>query len=44
MALHLHRAERADGLGAMPAHPSPDLFAEEFILLPARGVGRWLGE
>ncbi len=48
MALHLHRAERtdllADGLGALLAHPLPDPFAEELVLVPARGVERWLSQ
>ncbi|MBV9319247.1 MAG: exodeoxyribonuclease V subunit gamma, partial [Mycobacterium sp.] len=48
MALHLHRAERtdllADGLGALLADPLPDPFAEELILVPARGVERWLSQ
>ncbi|MBW0020046.1 MAG: exodeoxyribonuclease V subunit gamma [Mycobacterium sp.] len=48
MALHLHRAERtdllADGLGALLADPPPDPFAEELVLVPARGVERWLSQ
>jgi exodeoxyribonuclease V gamma subunit len=48
MALHLHRAERtdllADGLGALLAAPLPDPFAEELVLVPARGVERWLSQ
>lgn len=48
MALHVHRAERtdllADGLGALLADPSPDPFAEELVLVPARGVERWLSQ
>lgn len=48
MALHLHRAERtdllADGLGALLANPLPDPFAEELVLVPARGVERWLSQ
>ncbi|WP_205876404.1 exodeoxyribonuclease V subunit gamma [Mycobacterium camsae] len=48
MALHLHRAERtdllADGLGALLADPLPDPFAEELVLVPARGVERWLSQ
>ncbi len=48
MALHLHRAERtdllADGLGALLASPLPDPFAEELVLVPARGVERWLSQ
>ncbi len=48
MALHLHRAERtdllADGLGALLAEPLPDPFAQELVLVPARGVERWLSQ
>jgi exodeoxyribonuclease V gamma subunit len=48
MALHIHRAERtdllADGLGALLADPLPDPFAEELVLVPARGVERWLSQ
>jgi exodeoxyribonuclease V gamma subunit len=48
MTLHLHRAERtdllADGLGALLADPLPDPFAEELVLVPARGVERWLSQ
>ena len=48
MALHLHRAERtdvlADGLGALLASPQPDPFAEELVVVPARGVERWLSQ
>ncbi len=48
MTLHLHRAERtdllADGLGALLANPLPDPFAEELVLVPARGVERWLSQ
>src|SRR6478672_5714916 len=48
MALHVHRAERtdllADGLGALLATPLPDPFAQELVLVPARGVERWLSQ
>ncbi|OBG67768.1 exodeoxyribonuclease V subunit gamma [Mycobacterium sp. E3339] len=48
MSLHLHRAERtdllADGLGALLANPPTDPFAEELVLVPARGVERWLSQ
>ena len=48
MALHLHRAERtdalADGLGELLAVPQPDPFAEELVLVPARGIERWLSQ
>ncbi|MDF2585151.1 MAG: exodeoxyribonuclease subunit gamma, partial [Mycobacterium sp.] len=48
MALHLHRAERtdqlADGLGAMLARPPADPFATELVLVPAKGIERWLSQ
>lgn len=48
MALHLHRAERtdllADGLGALLAVPQSDPFAAELVVVPARGVERWLSQ
>ncbi len=48
MALHLHRAERtdslADGLGALLAEPPADPFVEDLVLVPARGVERWLSQ
>ena len=48
MALHLHRAERtdvlADGLAAMLTVPMTDPFATELVLVPAKGVERWLGQ
>jgi exodeoxyribonuclease V gamma subunit len=48
MGLHLHRAERtdllADGLGALLATPLPDAFAEELVIVPAKGVERWLSQ
>ena len=48
MALHLHRAERtdllADGLAALLAELPPDPFAEELVLVPARGIERWLSQ
>lgn len=48
MPLHLHRAERtdllADGLGALLANPPTDPFTEELVLVPARGVERWLSQ
>jgi exodeoxyribonuclease V gamma subunit len=48
MALHLHRAARidllADGLGALLSDPLPDPFAEELVLVAARGVERWLSQ
>jgi|KBSSwiStaDraftv2_1062776.scaffolds.fasta_scaffold06176_5 exodeoxyribonuclease V gamma subunit len=48
MAFHVHRAERtdllADGLGAMLSEPLDDPFAMELVLVPARGVERWLSQ
>jgi exodeoxyribonuclease V gamma subunit len=48
MALHIHRAGRtdllADGLGALLANPLPDPFAEELVLVSARGMERWLSQ
>ena len=48
MGLHLHRAERtdllADGLGALLSDPLPDPFAEELVVVPAKGVERWLSQ
>ncbi|WP_426243052.1 exodeoxyribonuclease V subunit gamma [Nocardioides sp. LHG3406-4] len=46
MALHLHRAERtdllADGLADLLAGPLADPFAQEVVVVPAKGVERWL--
>lgn len=48
MALHFHRAERtdllADGLGALLANPLAEPFAEELVIVPAKGVERWLSQ
>lgn len=48
MALHLHHAERTDllaeGLGALLSDPLPDPFAEEVVIVPAKGVERWLSQ
>lgn len=48
MGLHLHRAERtdalADGLGALLADPPEDPFTPDLVLVPARGVERWLSQ
>lgn len=48
MPLHLHRAERtdllADGLGALLANPPADPFVTELVVVPARGVERWLSQ
>jgi exodeoxyribonuclease V gamma subunit len=44
--LHIHRAERADGLvealGRLLADPLPDPFAPDVISVPTRGMERWL--
>jgi len=44
--LHVHRAERADGLvdalAALLAQPLEDPFAPEVIAVPTRGMERWL--
>lgn len=46
MPLHLHRAERtdrlADQLGELLALPPGDPFAQEVVVVPAKGVERWL--
>lgn len=48
MALHLHRAERtdllADGFGALLSDPLEDPFAEELVIVPAKGIERWLSQ
>ncbi|TCC46152.1 exodeoxyribonuclease V subunit gamma [Kribbella pittospori] len=48
MTLYLHRAERTDvlarGLGDLLAEPPADPFAEELVVVPARGVERWLSQ
>lgn len=48
MALHIHRAERtdvlADGLGALLATPPVDPFAHDLVVVPARGIERWLSQ
>ena len=48
MALHLHRAPRtdllADALGDLLSTPLDDPFATELVLVPARGVERWLSQ
>lgn len=48
MAFHLHRAERTDrlaqGLGELLATPPADPFAMDLVLVPARGVERWLSQ
>ena len=44
--LHIHRAERADGLvdalAALLAEPPADPFAPELVAVPTRGMERWL--
>lgn len=46
MTLLLHRAARtdrlADGLAGLLAQPPEDPFAEDLVVVPARGVERWL--
>lgn len=48
MAVHLHRAPRtdllADELGALLATPLDDPFATEVVVVPAKGVERWLSQ
>ena len=48
MGLHLHRADRTDllaaGLAALLADPPADPFAEDVVLVAARGVERWLAQ
>ncbi|MGI8523490.1 MAG: exodeoxyribonuclease V subunit gamma, partial [Nocardioides sp.] len=44
--LHLHRAERtdvlADALAELLSTPLDDPFAPELVVVPAKGVERWL--
>src|SRR5690348_8402915 len=46
--LHLHRAERADGLAAALAlllsEPPPDPFSPELVAVRTRGMERWLSQ
>ena len=48
MSLVVHRARRADelvpGLAALLRDPLPDPFEQELVLVPARGVERWLSQ
>ena len=48
MAFHIHRAERtdqlADSLAELLAAPQADPFAAELVLVPARGIERWLSQ
>ena len=44
--LHLHRAPRtdllADALGELLSTPLDDPFAQEVVVVPAKGIERWL--
>src|SRR5438445_3930310 len=46
--LHIHRAERADGLvealSALTADPLDDPMAAEIVAVPTRGIERWLSQ
>jgi exodeoxyribonuclease V gamma subunit len=46
--LHIHRAERADGLvealGEVVSPPLDDAFQAEIVAVPTRGVERWLAQ
>lgn len=48
MAFLVHRGERADllaeGLAELLRTPLPDPFARELVIVPARGVERWLSQ
>lgn len=48
MALHVHRAERADRLAEALAEvlttPPPDPFSADVVAVPTRGVERWLAQ
>ncbi|MET0446877.1 MAG: exodeoxyribonuclease V subunit gamma, partial [Aeromicrobium sp.] len=48
MTFHVHRAERLDtlvvGLAELLAEPLDDPFAEEIVVVPARGVERWVAQ
>ncbi len=48
MTLHLHRAPRtdqlADALGELLEVPLPDAFAQEVVVVPAKGIERWLSQ
>src|SRR5919202_3975288 len=48
MPLHLHTAPRTDllaeGLADVLAGPADDPFAEELVVVPAKGVERWLAQ
>jgi exodeoxyribonuclease V gamma subunit len=48
MAFVVHRGERADllvqGLAGLLSVPLPDPFARELVIVPARGIERWLSQ
>ena len=48
MGLHVHRAERTDVLAAaladLLATPPDDAFAQDLVVVPAKGVERWLSQ
>ena len=48
VTLHLHRASRtdvlADGLGEVLLTPPEDPFATDLVVVPAKGVERWLSQ
>ncbi len=48
MSLVLHRAARADqlveGLAELLGDPLPDPFEQELVLVPAKGIERWLSQ
>jgi exodeoxyribonuclease V gamma subunit len=48
MALHLHRAERtdllADGLADLLTTPLDDPFEREVVVVPAKGIERWVAQ
>ncbi|HEX2895755.1 MAG TPA: exodeoxyribonuclease V subunit gamma [Marmoricola sp.] len=48
MVFEVHRADRsdllADGLAQLLRDPLPDPFARELVIVPARGVERWLSQ
>ncbi|MGY2876828.1 exodeoxyribonuclease V gamma subunit [Marmoricola sp. URHA0025 HA25] len=48
MVFEVHRAGRADllaeGLAQLLRNPLPDPFARELVIVPARGVERWLSQ
>ena len=48
MGLHVHRAERTDvlaeALAELLASPPDDPFAQDLVVVPAKGVERWLSQ